>query len=484
MDRKKVVSRINDFLARWTLIQRFTFASLIIMILGMIGIGIWVGNQIKSGVIKNTGITTADYMDGFVAPNIQELANSNSLTPEHFANLSSLLKDTELGRQTVLIKIWNKEHRIVYSDPLTLVGRIFPNTEDQNAAWQGQVTSDISNLDNAENAEERSLYPRLLEIYSPVRLNGTNKIIAVAEFYITVDALEAGIAATQRRSWLVVGATMTVIYLLLIGFVRYAGNTLQRIDGELNDQVEWLTELLARNDELHKRVRHSAANTSAYNERFLRRINAELKNGPVQEINLALTRLERVKSQNETCRLINRNFKLECSDHLPVVRESLQTALQEIEAITAGLGLPELEDLTLPEILTRVVRAHEGYTGTKVMLSFNDLPEQTPLAIKITAYRLIQEALNNAHNHAGGVGQQVRVKYEMNNIKIEVSDEGPGFDVTRSIDWEAREHLGLSGMRERVESLGGSFKIESKIDEGTKVIANLSILYSGGNDGG
>jgi len=66
----------------------------------------------------------------------------------------------------------------------------------------------------------------------------------------------------------------------------------------------------------------------------------------------------------------------------------------------------------------------------------------------------------------------------MGKVRIEVSDQGPGFDTTLPITWE--EHLGLTGMRERVESLGGLFKIESKISQGTKVIAFLGVQTSGG----
>ena len=475
-----MLSRIRKFLAQGTLIQQFTIGSLIIMILGMISIGRWIEEQIRGGVIKEAGVTTADYMDSFISPNIQELSNSDSISTEHYAVLNRLFGETELGRHTVSIKIWNKDHRVVYSNKPSLVGKIFANTEDQIAAWQGQVSANISNLKDQENVEELAMNSQLLEIYAPVRLNGTGEVIAVAEFYMKVDALEAGIAATQQRSWLVVGSTMTFIYLLLLGFVRYAGNTLERIEGELIDQVEWLEDLLAQNAVLTKRVRHAAADTTTYNERILRRTISELQDGPIQEINLALSRLERVKSQNETCKLIQLNIKIECSDHLPSARKALKTALQGIYSITDGLGLPaELEELTLPEILAQVVRAHEDYTGTKVMLSFNELPERIPLAFKITAYRIIQEALNNAHNHAGGAGQQVRVRYEMDNIYIEISDQGSGFNVSEPAESEKREHLGLTGMRERVESLGGLFKIESKINEGTKVIACLSLQHSG-----
>lgn len=474
--------QLRSFLMRFTLLQRFTAASLIIMILGMLGIGWWVGGQIKTGVIKNAGITTADYMDSFIASHVQELSNSDSISTEHYSMLSELLSETELSRQIVSIKIWNADHQVVYSNLPVLVGRVFSNTEEQETAWNGRVFAEISDLEDEENVEERRSHTRLLEIYSPVRLSGSDRIIAVAEFYLNVDVLEEKIAETQRLSWLVVGSTILAMYLLLVGFVQYAAKKIGDIEGELKGQVGWLKELLAQNDELKQRVRRSAANTAAHNERFLRRISTQLHDGPVQAIGLALARLERVKSQNETCRLIHAN--IQCTDNLPSVKASLQTALLEIQAITAGLGLPEVEDLGLPEIIARVVQAHERTTGTKVMLSMNDLPEQTPLAIKITTYRLIQEALNNAHNHAGGLGQQVRVIYDANLMQVEIVDQGPGFDTSRPVELGDREHLGLVGMRERVESLGGFFKIDSKINEGTKVIARLSLQNAGENTNG
>jgi signal transduction histidine kinase len=479
-----MLKHLSNFVFRFSLVQRFTIVSFVVMILGMISIGRWVAEEIKISVINETAATTALYMDSFVSPNLQELGSSTTLTPQHLEALSNLLSDTNLGRQTVTMKIWSSDHHIIYSNNPTLMGRDFPTKDELARSWQGEVTADISNLQSAENVEERNLpYKRLLEIYSPVRLNSTNQIIAVTEFYQKVDTLDAEITAAQKHSWLVVGITMTVIYLLLIGFVQYASNTIESQEGELKNQVVRLKELVARNEELNKRVRRAAANTAAFNERFLRRTSAELHDGPIQEIGLALARLERVKSQNETCRLIDPNLK--CIDNLPSARLSLQTAINEIRAIVDGLGLPQLEYLTLPEILTSVVHKHEQHTGTKVMLSMSDLPEQTPLEIKITAYRLIQEALNNAHNHAGGAGQQVRVRYQNNFIHIEVSDNGPGFDINHPTELGEREHLGLAGMRERVESLGGSFKIESLKNQGTKVIASLlSLQYNGEYENG
>jgi len=243
----------------------------------------------------------------------------------------------------------------------------------------------------------------------------------------------------------------------------------------LRRQVERLTELLAQNKELHDRVSRATAGATSLNERFLRRISAELHDGPAQDLGLALLRLDQVIEQSEGCRLTNgRN----CREELETVERSMRTALQETRAISSGLGLPDLDRLTLAETLTRVVNVHQRRTSTLVTASFGNLPEQAPLPVKITVYRIIQEALSNAVRHAGGLGQAARVAAADDRILIEVSDQGPGFHSETAVD--DVEHLGLVGMRERVESLGGGFKIESELGQGTKVVAWLPLSVKEG----
>ncbi len=464
-----MLTRNNYFFPHWSMAHLFRLAGFFVMAIGTIVIGRWVGEKIKTDIINEVAATTALYMDSFIDPNLQELGHSNTLTPEHFSTLSKLLNETDLGRQIVSIKIWDREGQVLYSNRSALIGKKFPSADDLSAAWQGKVVSSITSLQDDENIEERNLYSRLLEIYTPVRLNGTHQIIAVAEFYTEVESLEVGIATAQRQSWYVVGAVMLALYLVLTVFVQYVAKQIGDHESKLRNQVVTLTQLLAQNNELDDRIRRAAANATAHNESLLRRTSAELHDGPVQEVSLALLRLDRVNAQNETCRVVTPQF--ECNDHLPTVQTALQIALIEMRSIAASIGLPPLENLTLPETFNRVVRAHEKRTRTKVSVSLADLPEQTTLLNKITVYRLIQEALNNAYQHANGAGQQVIVTRELNHMQIEVSDKGPGFDLGHSIEWE--NQLGLDGMRERVESLGGVFRIESKINEGTKVFAQL-----------
>ena len=458
-----------------TLAQRFMLASLIILIAGMAGIGIWVGNQIKNGVIHRTGATTALYVDSFVTPLLQEFGTTGFLSQEHHEQLSKLLQDTPMGQQIVTFRVWDPTGKVIFSTDESTAGKTFPISDGLASAILGWVSSEVSQLDAEENAPQRGIRPELLETYSPVRLSGTNEVIAVAEFYQIVDALNQEIAAAQRRSWLVVGAVTLIIYLLLAGFVRRASDTIEQQRATLNDQITRLTELLAQNQELHERVRRAAGSVATLNERFLRRIGSELHDGPAQDLGLVLLKLDA---------LIDRWEQSQASpafaEELASIQSPLQNAHKEIRAISTGLSLPQLAELSLPETVIRAVRAHERRTGSRVKLNVASLPEQAALPVKITAYRVLQESLNNAYRHAGGANQQIQAFMDGDILVLEISDDGPGF-VTRSTT-AFNGHLGLVGMRERVESLGGIFSVKSEIGKGTQVTARLALQAEEGKD--
>jgi len=458
-----------------TLAQRFMLSSLFILITGMAGIGIWVGNQIKNGVIHRSGATTALYVDSFVAPILQELGTTGTLSAEHHEQLSNLLQDTPLGQQIVSFKVWDPTGKVVYSTDQETIGQTFPIGEGLAQAILGQVSSEISQLEAEENAPQRAIRSELLETYSPVRLSGTNQVIAVAEFYQTVDALNHEIAAAQRRSWLVVGAVTLVIYLLLAGFVRRASDTIDRQQMTLNDQISRLTELLAQNKELHDRVRRAAGSVATLNERFLRRIGSELHDGPAQDLGLALLKLDALIGRWE-----ENQAAPGFGEELTNIQSSLQNAQKEVRAISTGLSLPQLAELSLPETVIRAVRAHERRTGSRVKLDVDPLPEQAGLPVKITVYRVLQESLNNSYRHAGGANQQIRAFMDGVLLVLEVSDGGPGFVSQPSATFNG--HLGLAGMRERVESLGGTFSVKSELGKGTQVTARLALRAEEGEN--
>ncbi|HZY41339.1 MAG TPA: sensor histidine kinase, partial [Anaerolineae bacterium] len=439
--------------------QRFLLASLAILVAGMIGVGAWVSQQIQDGVVQRTAATTALYVDSFIAPNLQSLAQTGSIAPADVAALDRLLSDTELGQQIVAFKIWNAEGRVLYSKQAATIGQVFPIEGGLERALNGYVAAQLTDLSKAENVLERELDVPLLEVYSPVRWRGSDRILAVAEFYPNATELVQETTLAQQRSWPIVAGATLIMYLLIVGFVRQASRTIQRQQVVLSDQVGQLRELLNQNNDLSDRVRRAAARTTALNERVLRRISAELHDGPVQDLGLALLRLEHIEASGAD---------------LDVVKQATTHALQEVRAISTGLGLPQLNALTVSETIGRVIRTHERRTSTRVDATLDHVPDHAPVPVKITVYRVIQEALRNAFRHAGGAAHSVRVTVSgsADFISVTVADRGPGFDQARSLDGE---HLGLVGMRERVESLGGTFEIDSAPGRGTTITARIPL---------
>jgi signal transduction histidine kinase len=90
------------------------------------------------------------------------------------------------------------------------------------------------------------------------------------------------------------------------------------------------------------------------------------------------------------------------------------------------------------------------------------------MADRICLFRFVQEALNNASRHAGGAGLTVALTGDAAGLRLTVGDRGPGV--------QGAAGLGLSGLRDRVESLGGRFAIAPRDGGGTEV---AMVLESG-----
>jgi signal transduction histidine kinase len=443
--------------------QRFLLVSLVAIVSGMFGMGWWVGEQIETQVVHQTAAYTALYVASVVEPSLQDL-EAGQVSPDTQAMLISLLQDTSLGQHITAVNVWDVTGRVVFSTHPANIGRVFPVEGELRRALRGWVAAHVAVLDEPEHASLPDFGQRRLETYSPLRRAGSTEIIGAVEFYQTVDDLDQNIALAQQRSWLSVAAVTGLIYLVLAGFVRYASNTIRRQQTALTSQVGQLQLLLYQNQLLSDRVRRAARRSTSLNERFLRRISAELHDGPAQDLGLALLRLDHLRPNGAPP-----------VEDFEVVQGSLQHALQEIRAISAGLGVPALENTSLAEVATRAVRVHERRTRTSVALRLvGDLPDPAPLPVAITVFRLLQEGLNNAYRHAGGAGQAVTITCEAGQVVVEIADAGPGFDAAAATA-AGDEHLGLAGMRERVESLGGTFRIDTAPGAGARLVARLPL---------
>jgi len=462
---------MNPF-ARFSLVRLLLAGGAVILLAGMLVVGTWVGSEIESGVISRAGMVTSLYVDSLVSPHLQLLAGDGELGETDRVGLDRLLSGTPLGQHIVAFKIWAPDGRILYSTNAALMGRRFEVKPALASAFAGQVHSQIADLTEPENEFERQQWPRLIETYAPVRAANTGTIIAVSEFYQTIDELAQQVRAARLRSWLMVSTATLVMFLLLAALVRRASNTIVSQQSELRTRVSQLTALLAQNEQLHERVRRAAARTTALNERFLHRIAADLHDGPGQGLALGLMRMESLADVCSTCpatiareRTVGEEFR--------TLHSALQAALDDLRAISGGLHLPEIGQLSLAETVRRAVRDYERKAGLAVALSVDDVPREAPLPVKITLFRLLQESLANGFRHGGGADQRVTLNMRDGHLLVEVADGGTGFDPQTAV---AEGHLGLAGMRERVEILGGTFSVESAPGRGTVIRASLPVV--------
>ena len=165
-------------------------------------------------------------------------------------------------------------------------------------------------------------------------------------------------------------------------------------------------------------------------------------------------------------------------EDVQALREALSESLDEIRSLSSGLAPPEVGVLAPAEVLKLVAHRHARRTGTRVHLDLGDLPAALPYTLKACIYRFVQECLSNAFRHAEGAGQGVTARYANSILEVEVSDNGPGFvDRPRSAAelMRATSGQGLTGLRDRVEFVGGHFTLRSEPGAGTRVSARFML---------
>jgi signal transduction histidine kinase len=467
-----LIGRATRFWWDLKLTRQFLIASTAVFVAGMAITGSWIASRIEASVTYNTAVSTALYFESFVAPLVQDLASDDALPADKQAHLSKLIAETPLGRRVISFKIWRRGGAIAYASRTELIGKTFPATPKLRQAWTGQVAAGFDRLEpEEENKAEREAGMPLLEIYAPIRQENSDRIIAVAEFYERAEHLKEDIFGAKLESWLIITAIALGTMAALFGIFGRASSTIEGQRQVLQDQVTELSRLLAQNEELRARVERSAERASEVNERHLRRLGAELHDGPAQLLGLALLRLDAIDRKLPSQAGNSKNAGGSGAD-VATIRTALRDALSEIRDISVGLSLPALERLSIGETLQAAVRDHVRRTNTGVETDIAVLAGGAGHPVKTAAFRFVQEALNNATRHAGSSGQMVRARLDSNFIVIEVSDAGPGFDPAS----QARDdQLGLVGMRERIESLGGKFEINSAKDKGTCVRARLPL---------
>jgi signal transduction histidine kinase len=152
----------------------------------------------------------------------------------------------------------------------------------------------------------------------------------------------------------------------------------------------------------------------------------------------------------------------------------LREALAEIRRLIAGLRPLVLEDFGLATAIREQLQLLQEQQGWEAELSTRLRATRLPVPVEVGLYRIAQEALNNAAKHAHTRKVSVRLEERNNGILLEVRDFGRGFiDEEARNGSEAGHRVGLPGMEERAQLLGGACRITSSPGHGTRVRVEL-----------
>lgn len=447
-----------------SLARQFLIAGGAVAIAAMLLVGAIVTELIEHAVTRNAAATTALYVDSMIAPILPDLTTTKELDESVERALDETLGHGALGRRLKSFRLWRADGTIVYSNDKSLMGkRVTPN-DNLRMAFAGQMAAEFNQVDDEESVAERTSGQPLLEIYNPVLQPWSGEVVAVSEFYEVATDLDSSLRRARLGSWGAVAAVITIFFLTLSAIVLRGSRTIGLQSTLLNERVEELSALLHQNQLLSARVQKASQQTAALNERFLRRVAADLHDGPAQLVAYASLRVD--SDMILDCKVP----RLKRASEVATIKNSLDEAMQEIRDICHGLALPEIEGWDVRELLQRVVSGYQSRTGVTVELMTKDMPWEISPAEKICIYRFVQEALNNGFRHAGARGQMVEQRLDDGCIVVTVRDQGTGFD-PRNVKTKG---LGLTGLCERVESLGGRFQIVSG-NSGTTLTMSLKL---------
>jgi PAS domain S-box-containing protein len=235
---------------------------------------------------------------------------------------------------------------------------------------------------------------------------------------------------------------------------RVADQTIRSLFKFLQDRDEDRTRIMRR--------------TNAAIESERNRIARDLHDGPVQGVSAASLSLEAVLL------MLKAGEMDEGIEVLSKVRRELSEEADNLRRLMSGLRPPLLEERGLIPALRENVDKYgnENHVRSEFV---GRATVEIPQDLETLAYRIVQEALSNSTKHAKANRVAVSVEAIGGQLRIEVADDGVGFDSAKAREYLQMGRVGLASMRERVELANGTFMVHSTPGKGTTVLATLPL---------
>jgi signal transduction histidine kinase len=172
---------------------------------------------------------------------------------------------------------------------------------------------------------------------------------------------------------------------------------------------------------------------------------------------------------------IERELPARASGRLESVRELLDDLEQRLRRLSHELRPTILDDLGLGPALEFLAEGFAARTGISFAVDGTTRGRLEPV-VETTVYRIVQEALTNIARHARAKRASIRLSRESESLRCSIRDDGIGLPEDRSAAAVARRRgLGLVGIRERLDALGGALRIRSRASGGTELWFTIPI---------
>ncbi|MEV6276739.1 histidine kinase [Nocardia sp. NPDC051832] len=283
-----------------------------------------------------------------------------------------------------------------------------------------------------------------------------------------VFAVYAGVRAGHRMLTVVVAVlVLAALPLAAWASVHDAGEAFAQARGAL--EIAWLIAAGAAGEALRQAERRADEAERTREETARRRADEERLH-IARELHDSLThQISVIKVQSEAAVHVATRRGEAVPEHLLAIREAGREAARELRATLEALRddgaapRPGLDHV--PELVARA-----RTTGLDATLTIEGEPQDVPLAVDRTGYRIVQESLTNIARHASAASASVRIDYRPEALVIRVEDDGTARPGTTPVPG-----VGLLGMRERVTALGGRLRTAPRGAGGFAVHAELPV---------
>jgi len=206
-----------------------------------------------------------------------------------------------------------------------------------------------------------------------------------------------------------------------------------------------------------------------------RRVARELHDVTSQALATIAVRLEALTAPSSSC-------AKEIKPQLEGIKSLLAATSKEVHRLIYDLRPSLLDDLGLPVALRSCAHNSLDAAGVEVYLEVVGQEKKLPPQVEIALFRIAQEAITNVACHARAESTYVSLEFKDKSIALQVEDDGIGFDLSQVFSSAGTSKgVGLLGMKERAELLGGTLSIDTKPCGGTRVAVEIPVDWEEGN---